>query len=208
MSTGPGALTSLAGLQEAYATSVPMVVISSQIPRAGLGGRRKGFLHQLDDQRQSAQNVTKSTGTVEHPAGIAPAIGQAWRTALTAPQGPCNEITQDTLLEPTSLPGVADVDGSASPLPRVPSCSTRRLLRWRRPSARSSWPAVGWRAGAEAELAAVARRSAPRWPAPRAARAPRLGPSAVRAIVGGGRGDHRAAGRRRRLAGDRLVPAK
>jgi acetolactate synthase I/II/III large subunit len=88
LSTGPGALTSLAGLQEAYATSVPMVVISSQIPRAGLGGRRKGFLHQLDDQRQSAQNVTKSTVTVEHPAGITPAVEQAWRIALTAPQGP------------------------------------------------------------------------------------------------------------------------
>jgi acetolactate synthase-1/2/3 large subunit len=29
-----------------------MVVISSQIPRAGPGGRRMGFLHQLDDQRQ------------------------------------------------------------------------------------------------------------------------------------------------------------
>ena len=33
----------------------------------------------------------------------------------------------------------------------------------------------------------------------------RLGPSAVRAVVGGGRGHHRAAGWRRRLAGDRLV---
>ena len=35
-----------------------------------------------------------------------------------------------------------------------------------------------------------------------------LGPSAVRAVVGGGRGDHRAAGRRRRLAGDRLLPGR
>src|SRR5699024_1059951 len=36
VSTGPGALTALAGLQEAYASGVPMVVISSQIPEAGL----------------------------------------------------------------------------------------------------------------------------------------------------------------------------
>ena len=60
LSTGPGALTSLAGLQEAYATGVPMVVIASQIPLEGLGARRKGMLHQLDDQKASAANVTKS----------------------------------------------------------------------------------------------------------------------------------------------------
>src|ERR1700710_3249410 len=42
LSTGPGALTSLAGLQEAYATGVPMVVVASQIPMEGLGARRKG----------------------------------------------------------------------------------------------------------------------------------------------------------------------
>jgi acetolactate synthase-1/2/3 large subunit len=60
LSTGPGALTSLAGLQEAYATSVPIVVISSQIPRAGLGGRRKGFLHQLDDQRQALRTSPRA----------------------------------------------------------------------------------------------------------------------------------------------------
>ena len=36
LSTGPGALTSLAGLQEAYATGVPMLVIASQIPLSGL----------------------------------------------------------------------------------------------------------------------------------------------------------------------------
>ena len=118
VSTGPGALTSLAGLQEAYATSVPLVLISSQIPRAGLGGRRKGFLHQLDDQRRSAENVVKHSEVVEHAAGIAPAIEHAWRTALTAPQGPVwVEITQDTLLEPTVLPPVEDVSGEPSALP-------------------------------------------------------------------------------------------
>ncbi|GAA3633347.1 thiamine pyrophosphate-binding protein [Microlunatus ginsengisoli] len=118
VSTGPGALTALAGLQEAYATSVPIVLISSQIPRAGLGGRRKGFLHQLDDQRRSAENVVKHSELVEHAAGIVPALQRAWRTALTAPQGPVwVEITQDTLLEPTVLPPVADVSGAPEPLP-------------------------------------------------------------------------------------------
>jgi acetolactate synthase-1/2/3 large subunit len=118
VSTGPGALTSLAGLQEAYATAVPMIVISSQIPRAGLGGRRKGFLHQLDDQQRAAENVAKQTIVVEHASGIAPALEQGWRTALSAPQGPVwVEITQDTLLEPVVTPPVADVTAEPTPLP-------------------------------------------------------------------------------------------
>ena len=49
LSTGPGALTALGALQEAYATGVPLLVITSQVPRSGLGLRR-GMLHQLDDQ--------------------------------------------------------------------------------------------------------------------------------------------------------------
>ena len=118
VSTGPGALTSLAGLHEAYATAVPLIVISSQIPRAGLGGRRKGFLHQLDDQQLAPRNVAKSTVVVEHASGIVPALEDAWRTALTAPQGPVwVEITQDTLLEPVVVPPVVDVSGEPGPLP-------------------------------------------------------------------------------------------
>jgi acetolactate synthase I/II/III large subunit len=135
-----------------------MVVISSQIPRAGLGGRRKGFLHQLDDQRQSAQNVTKSTVTVEHPAGIAPAVEQAWRIALTAPQGPVwVEITQDTLLESTSLPEVVDVDGAAPPVParaQLLDAAAASLAAAERPFILAGGGVR--RAGAEAELAAVA----------------------------------------------------
>ncbi len=118
VSTGPGALTALAGLHEAYITAVPMIVISSQIPRAGLGGRRKGFLHQLDDQQLAARNVAKSTVVAEHASGIVPALEDAWRTALTAPQGPVwVEITQDTLLEPVVIPPVVDVTAEPRPLP-------------------------------------------------------------------------------------------
>lgn len=105
LSTGPGALTALAGLQESYASGVPLVVVSSQIPEAGLGGRRKGMLHQLDNQKESARNVTKSQETVHKVSSIPYAIEDAWRTAMTAPQGPVwVEIPQDVLLEETVVP--------------------------------------------------------------------------------------------------------
>ena len=87
LSTGPGALTALGALQEAYATGVPLLVITSQVPRSGLGLRR-GMLHQLDDQQASAVNVTKSTAVVREAAEIPTLLADAWGLAQSAPAGP------------------------------------------------------------------------------------------------------------------------
>lgn len=110
VSTGPGALTALGALQEAYTTGVPLLVISSQVPRRGLGGGRNGLLHQLDDQQRSAQNVTKSTAVVRDAAHIPSAIADAWALAQAAPAGPTwVEIPEDVLLEPAPVPPVRAV---------------------------------------------------------------------------------------------------
>lgn len=104
LSTGPGALTALAGLQEALATAVPMLVVSSQIPKAGLGGAHKGMLHQLDDQQAAAANVAKRTWVVQSASQIPSIIEEAWGLAQSAPAGPVwIEIPQDILLGPASL---------------------------------------------------------------------------------------------------------
>ncbi|MDG4667458.1 thiamine pyrophosphate-binding protein [Mycobacterium sp. 236(2023)] len=109
LSTGPGALTALGALQEAYATGVPLLVIASQVPRSGLGLRR-GMLHQLDDQQRSAINVTKSTATARNSAEIPSLLADAWSLARSAPAGPVwVEIPQDVLEEPTTVPPVESV---------------------------------------------------------------------------------------------------
>lgn len=109
LSTGPGALTALGALQEAYATGVPLLVITSQVPRDGLGLRR-GMLHQLDDQQRSAINVTKSTAVVRTGAEIPSLLADAFALAQSAPAGPTwVEIPQDVLLEPSCLPPVTSV---------------------------------------------------------------------------------------------------
>ncbi|MFC0456116.1 thiamine pyrophosphate-binding protein [Arthrobacter liuii] len=118
LSTGPGALTSLAGLQEAYATGVPMVVVASQIPLEGLRARRKGMLHQLDDQKASAANVTKSQRLIQHASGIPSAIQDAWSEAISSPQGPVwLEIPQNVLLDPIMVPPVEDALAQAADNP-------------------------------------------------------------------------------------------
>jgi acetolactate synthase-1/2/3 large subunit len=160
LSTGPGALTSLAGLQEAYATGVPMVVVASQIPLEGLGARRKGMLHQLDDQKASAANVTKSQRLIQHASGIPSAIQDAWTEAISSPQGPVwIEIPQNVLLDPIMVPPVEDALAEAADNPpRVEL--VREAVKW---LAAAKRPAViaggGTRRGrAEKSLLSIAEK--------------------------------------------------
>ncbi len=160
LSTGPGALTALAGLQEAYATGVPMVVIASQIPLEGLGARRKGMLHQLDDQKASAANVTKSQRLIQHASGIPSAIQDAWTEAVSSPQGPVwIEVPQNVLLDPVMVPRVEDA--RADPFDNPPRIElVREAARWLSESCRPAIIAGGGtrRGHAEGPLLSIAEK--------------------------------------------------
>ncbi|MCY9783571.1 thiamine pyrophosphate-binding protein [Nocardiopsis sp. EMB25] len=117
VSTGPGALLTLSSLQESRASSAPVLVVASQVPSAGLGGGRHGYLHELPDQSANFAGVTKSAVTVRHAAQIPSALAEAWRTAASAPAGPVLvEIPQDVLLGPAGTPPVVDVSADPEPL--------------------------------------------------------------------------------------------
>ncbi|MFE0044537.1 thiamine pyrophosphate-binding protein [Streptomyces albireticuli] len=117
VSTGPGALMTLPALQEAAAASAPVLGISSQIPTPGLGGGRKGYLHELRDQQASFRDIVKSTYTVRTASQIPSALAAAWREALQVPAGPVwVEIPQDVLLDATAVPPVRALDGTPAPL--------------------------------------------------------------------------------------------
>ncbi|NJC21380.1 acetolactate synthase-1/2/3 large subunit [Arthrobacter pigmenti] len=160
LSTGPGALTSLAGLQEAYATGVPMVVIASQIPLEGLGARRKGMLHQLDDQKASAANVTKSQRLIQHASGIPSAIQDAWTEAVSSPQGPVwVEVPQNVLLDSIVVPQVEDA--LAEPFDNPPRVElVREAVKWLSESKRPAIVAGGGarRGRAEKWLLSIAEK--------------------------------------------------
>lgn len=160
LSTGPGALTSLAGLQEAYATGVPMVVIASQIPLEGLGARRKGMLHQLDDQKASAANVTKSQRLIQHASGIPSAIQDAWTEAVSSPQGPVwVEVPQNVLLDAVVVPQVEDA--LAEPFDNPPRVElVREAVKWLSEAKRPAIVAGGGtrRGRAEKELLSLAEK--------------------------------------------------
>ncbi|MGW6472447.1 thiamine pyrophosphate-binding protein [Streptomyces nigra] len=138
LSTGPGALTSLAALQEAAAASAPVLAISSQIPTAGLGGGRHGYLHELPDQAASFRGVVKSVHTVRTQSQIPSAIEAAWKSALTAPHGPVwVEIPQDVLLAETSIPVVTGGDAfpeEVVPRPELTAVAAHLLSGAERPA--------------------------------------------------------------------------
>ncbi|MFD4347637.1 thiamine pyrophosphate-binding protein [Streptomyces coelicoflavus] len=138
LSTGPGALTSLAALQEARAASAPVLAISSQVPTAGLGGGRHGYLHELPDQAASFRGVVKSVHTVRTQSQIPSAIAEAWTSALTVPHGPVwVEIPQDVLLAGTPIPVVTGGDTfpeELPPRPELTAVAADLLARAERPA--------------------------------------------------------------------------
>jgi acetolactate synthase-1/2/3 large subunit len=135
-------------------------VIASQIPLEGLGARRKGMLHQLDDQKASAANVTKSQRLIQHASGIPSAIQDAWTDAISSPQGPVwVEIPQNVLLDPIMVPPVEDALAvAADNPPRVEL--VREAVKWLASAKRPAIIAGGGtrRGHAEKSLLAMAER--------------------------------------------------
>ncbi|MEU0082653.1 thiamine pyrophosphate-binding protein [Streptomyces sp. NPDC006274] len=160
LSTGPGALMSLAALQEAAAASAPVLAIGSQVPTAGLGGGRHGYLHELRDQQASFRDIVKSVHVVRAASQIPSAIAAAWESALTAPHGPVwVEIPQDVLLAETTLPVVTAMDAAPEdvvPRPELTAVAADLLSNAARPAIIAGGGVV--RSDASGKLLALAER--------------------------------------------------
>jgi len=95
--SGPGLTNILTPLAQACHDSIPMVVISSQIPTSYIG-QGAGFLHELKNSTLLVRSVSKESRRVESPDEIAPALEAAYRLAETGRPGPVHvEIPMDIL---------------------------------------------------------------------------------------------------------------
>jgi acetolactate synthase I/II/III large subunit len=160
LSTGPGALVSLASLMEAASAHVPLVAIASQIP-SDLIGRGRGYLHELADQMASFAPVVKSAARAETPADVPELLDEAWRRAQTPPSGPVFlEIPVDVLQGETEVDAPARRD---SFLLGMTTAGTRQIAEAAKLLDDSERPVL-WagggvlRSGAWSELAELARR--------------------------------------------------
>jgi thiamine pyrophosphate-dependent acetolactate synthase large subunit-like protein len=100
--SGPGLTNILTPMAQAFHDSIPMVVISSQIPSAYIG-RGAGFLHELKNSTIMAHSASKESRRVQSPNEIAPALEAAYRLAETGRPGPVHvEIPMDILAMETT----------------------------------------------------------------------------------------------------------
>ena len=118
------------------------------------------MLHQLDDQKASAANVTKSQRLIQHASGIPSAIQDAWTEAISSPQGPVwLEIPQNVLLDPIMVPPVEDALAEAADNPpRVEL--VREAVKWLSTAERPAIIAGGGtrRGRAEKSLLSIAEK--------------------------------------------------
>jgi len=114
--TGPGLTNILTAMGQAYADSVPMLVISSVNQTAHLG-TGQGRLHELPSQRNMAAGVAAFSQTILHPDQLPEALARAFALFASARPRPVHlEIPVDVIARPAG-----DLRAEAWPLPGRPA---------------------------------------------------------------------------------------
>ncbi|MCF7935545.1 MAG: 5-guanidino-2-oxopentanoate decarboxylase [Synergistales bacterium] len=156
--SGPGMTNILTPMGEAYHDSVPMVVISSEIPTAWIG-KGCGFLHELRNATTVMGAVAKESRCVTSAAAIPDALADAFRLAVTGRPGPVHvavpmDVINGACREEAPIP---DPKGP-SPLPPLDGtqldAAAQRLAGAERPVMYLG----GGAAGAAEELTRLAER--------------------------------------------------
>lgn len=134
--TGPGASNVATPLAEAYASSVPLLLLASQIEAAYVG-RGHGALHEYPDQLGLLRTLTGFATRVDRPEAIVPTLLDAVRRlALGRPRPAYLEIPHDVLAAELPAPPPPLPPwwlARPGPDPRALDEAARRLARARKP---------------------------------------------------------------------------
>ena len=84
VTSGPGATNAVTGIADAFLDSIPLVIITGQVPTALIG--TDAF--QEADTIGITRHCTKHNYLVKDPAALAPTIAEAFRIATTGRPGP------------------------------------------------------------------------------------------------------------------------
>lgn len=108
--TGPGLTNIFTAMGQAYLDSVPMVVISSQLP-SSIMKQTTGFLHELRNSTTMASSVAKESRTVTSVDMIESYLVQAYKLAVSGRPGPVHiEIPLDLLAEKVELVSKLEIE--------------------------------------------------------------------------------------------------
>ena len=156
---GPGVYNAATALATAYTDSVPLLLISGQVPSNGLG-LRSGYYHE-NDQRHACTTLTKWAGQALSVDTVVPALDRALALTTQGRPGPVLlEVPLDVLRREASMaPASAPLPTPAEP-PTPPASAVELLAdllaRWRRPLLLAGGGVSA--SGAEEALAQVAER--------------------------------------------------
>lgn len=118
VTSGPGAVNALAGLVDAYADGVPVLVISGQVETRHMDEGVRSFGVQGFGVVNSARTMTKYSAVVERPADIRMHLDEAVRHALDGRPGPVwLDIPLDVqaaVIDPGTLQGALSTAGEPS----------------------------------------------------------------------------------------------
>lgn len=129
LSTGPGSLMSLAGLMESASSYVPVLAVVSQID-SQLIDRRRGALHELEGQIRSFAPVVKWAQRADSVEAIPDLVAEAWREALTPPQGPVYLEVPVDFLESPAKPTTSSRDSDSADGPIPSEDALDQAVRW------------------------------------------------------------------------------
>ena len=152
---GPGAFNAAAGLGTAYASSSPVLLVSGQIPSTSLG-KRRGELHEVEEQLEVFNSITKWNHRVTRVEEIPEAVHEAFRHLKTGRPRPVElEIPPDTLAAEGAAQ-IIEAEDYAKPAgaPAEIERAARLLAAARRPTIIAGGGTVS--AGAAAELVELA----------------------------------------------------
>src|SRR5712692_1539364 len=103
---GPGVLNAATPLATAFTDSIPVLLISGQMPLAGLGPR-SGYYHE-NDQLNACATFTKWQARVESPESLIQEFDRSFRALTEARPGPVLfEVPLDVLRASANVSGPA-----------------------------------------------------------------------------------------------------
>ena len=153
VTSGPGVTNALTGIGVAHGDSVPVLLLSSQVPSAGVG-REGGYFHEMDQLAATAP-LTKWNARANKAVDVPDVLAEAFRRLRTGRPRPVHvEVPADVLAQPCTG-WVGRIQGDPPPAPDAEA--VRRAADVLASAERPLILAGGGAVGASRELLALAR---------------------------------------------------
>jgi acetolactate synthase-1/2/3 large subunit len=155
---GPGVFNAATPLSSAFTDSIPVLLISGQVPSKGRG-LRSGYYHE-NEQLETCATLTKWRVRVDQAQQVVALVDQAWAALTSGRPGPVFlEVPVDVLTAEASLepwPELTATPSRVAPRPDDVDRLAKLVAGWKRPLLLAGGGVIA--AGAEAPLAELAER--------------------------------------------------